>query len=139
MTSEEIVKVYITAWNGGDTSALDEILTPGFVRHVPASAGPAHGAEGLRQVIAATRLDVPDLRIEVGAVLTKDDQVVFRWTSQGTDSGPGDFPPTHRRFTMPGISWLRLEDGRIAEEWTASDQLDVLLQLGFQITLPEGV
>lgn len=138
MSATELVSAYVDAWNGENTAVLDDVLAPGFVRHVPAESGPARGADGLREVIAAARLDVPDLRIVVDAVLPGEDQIVFRWVSEGIDSGPGDFPPTNRRFSMPGITWLRLEGGRIAEEWTASDQLDVLLQLGFRVTPPEA-
>jgi predicted ester cyclase len=35
------------------------------------------------------------------------------------------------------MTWVRFENGRIAEEWSDSDQLDVMLQLGFGIKLPE--
>jgi SnoaL-like polyketide cyclase len=39
---------------------------------------------------------------------------------------------THRgrRVTLPGITISRFENGRIAEDWTTSDNLDLLRQLG---------
>ncbi|MCB0834660.1 MAG: ester cyclase [Bacteroidetes bacterium] len=55
---------------------------------------------------------------------------------RGTDSGPGDFPPTYKRFNSTGLTWLRFEENRIAEEWSCTDQLDLLLQLGFSIDPP---
>jgi predicted ester cyclase len=116
---------------------LEELLTPGYRRHASPAAGPAASPEELRAVIEKERLDVPDLTVTVADRLIGQDRAVFRWTSEGTDSGPGDYPPTHRRFQMAGITWLRLEGGRIAEEWSSADTLDALLQLGFTVHPPE--
>ena len=136
-SEKQIIDSYVAVWNGADPAALDSILTPGYVRHVTKGSGPAGSPEKLKKVIAALRLDVPDLTIKVRDLLIKENSAVFRWESEGTDSGPGDFPPTNKRFKSDGITWLRFEDGRIAEEWSASDQLDVLLQLGFGIQIPK--
>lgn len=38
--------------------------------------------------------------------------------------------PTGNRVTWSGISILRMEDGKIAEEWGSSDELGKLRQLG---------
>ena len=135
--TKQLIEHYVSVWNGSDPAVLDSILTPGYVRHVTKGSGPANNPDELKNVIAALRLDVPDLNIKVNEILIRENQVVFRWTSEGTDSGTGDFPPTNKRFTSSGITWLRIEGDRIAEEWSASDQLDVMLQLGFGIKLPE--
>jgi SnoaL-like polyketide cyclase len=47
---------------------------------------------------------------------------VSRWTLQGTHRG--------RRVTLPGITISCFEDGRIAEDWTVSDNLTLLRQVG---------
>ena len=135
--TKQLIEHYVSVWNGSDPAVLDSILTPGYVRHVTKGSGPVNNPDELKNVIAALRLDVPDLNIKVNEILIRENQVVFRWTSEGTDSGTGDFPPTNKRFTSSGITWLRIEGDRIAEEWSASDQLDVMLQLGFGIKLPE--
>lgn len=134
---KQLVERYVDVWNGADTAALGSILTSNYVRHTTRSSGPANNPKELKKVIAALRLDVPDLKINVEDILIKDNNAIFRWTSEGTDSGPGDFPPTNKRFTSTGMTWLRFENGHIAEEWSDSDQLDVMLQLGFGIKLPE--
>lgn len=134
---KQLVDRYVAVWNGADPATLDSILTSNYVRHTTRGSGPANNTEELKKAIAALRLDVPDLKINVEDILIKDNNAVFRWTSEGTDSGPGDFPPTNKRFTSTGMTWVRFENGRIAEEWSDSDQLDVMLQLGFGIKLPE--
>ena len=135
---KQLIDKYISVWNGSDDAIFSTILTSNFIRHVPQNAGPANNPSELKKVIAATRLDVPDLNIKVQDILIGENNAVFRWISEGTDSGPGDFPPTNKRFTSPGITWLCFENDKIAEEWSASDHLDVLLQLGFGIQLPKN-
>ena len=90
-SEKQIIDSYVAVWNGADPAALDSILTPGYVRHVTKGSGPAGSPEKLKKVIAALRLDVPDLTIKVRDLLIIENSAVFRWESEGTDSGPGDF------------------------------------------------
>lgn len=39
-------------------------------------------------------------------------------------------PPTGKQFTIPGVSLLRLENGKVVEAWIIQDQLSMLQQLG---------
>lgn len=39
-------------------------------------------------------------------------------------------PPTGKQFTMPGISLVRLDSGKVVEAWVAQNQLGMLQQLG---------
>jgi predicted ester cyclase len=50
------------------------------------------------------------------------DRVVSRWVARGTNRG--------RRATLPGITISEITDGRIVEDWTVSDSLGLLRQLG---------
>ena len=59
------------------------------------------------------------------------DKVVARWTSFGTHSGEFmGVPATGRFLTTSGITIFRLEDGKIVEEWSESDMLGMLQQVG---------
>jgi len=56
--------------------------------------------------------------------------VVTRWTAIGTHQGPFmGIAPTGKRFTITGISFLRIFDGKIVEEWQQWDSLGLLQQL----------
>ena len=138
MIAKDLVGRYVGVWNGDSLSVLDSLLTPDYVRHTSVTSGPAHSPEELRKVITHMRVDMPDLTIHVDDIVVSGSTVVFRWTSEGTDSGPGDFPPTNKHFKTTGLTWLRLEKDRIAEEWSGTDQLEALLQLGFKVVPPEA-
>jgi len=135
---KELVNRYVAIWNGDSPGELDSLLTSGYVRRTSAPGGPANSPEELKTVIAQMRRDVPDLHVEIEEVLVSGEDAVFRWQCKGTDTGPGDFPPTNKRFISTGLTWLRFEGNRIAKEWSGTDQLDILLQLGFRVVPPEG-
>ncbi len=39
-------------------------------------------------------------------------------------------PPTEKKIQITGIALVRIEGGRIAEEWTEMDNLGMLRQIG---------
>ena len=63
-----------------------------------------------------------DLRVDVVDQVTEGDRVVSRWVAEGTNRG--------RRVRLQGITISRFENGMIAEDWSISDSLSLLRQLG---------
>ena len=55
---------------------------------------------------------------------------VIRWTVTGTNTGPGDEPPTGKAVTISGMTTFTMVDGKIAEEYVQFDVLGWQLQLG---------
>ena len=100
-----------------------------FVDHV--NALEFHGQEGIARSVALYRALFPDLRIDVVDQVSGRDQVVSRWTLQGTHRG--------RRVTLAGITISRFENGQIAEDWTVSDNLGLLRQIGLRRAVALGV
>ena len=73
----------------------------------------------------------PDLAITVDRQVAEDDLVAVRWTARGTNTGTGNgIPATGRVVEMTGTTLFRLDDGRIAEEWTCANSLGLMRQLG---------
>ncbi len=107
----------------------DRIYSAGLVGHF--SGMPPVTIDMHRQFGLATFDAFPDLQRPVEDLVAEDDRVVARWTSVGTHSG--DFmgiPPTGKRLVTSGITVFRIEDGMIAEEWSESDMLGMLQQVG---------
>jgi steroid delta-isomerase-like uncharacterized protein len=56
---------------------------------------------------------------------------VVRWTTSGTHRGELlGLPATGREIEWSGMTWFRVEGGRLMEEWELFDQLDLLRKLG---------
>jgi predicted ester cyclase len=106
----------------GDLERARELYATDFVDHV--NSLEFHGHEGIARSVALYRALFADLRIEVVDQISERDRVTSRWTLHGTHRG--------RRVTLPGITISRFEGGRIAEDWTASDNLSLLRQIGLR-------
>lgn len=115
----------------GDWSAAGEVLTEEVVMHHPSSPEPIRGREQVQQFLGQFRAGMPDLRLMVEDVAEGDETVAVRWQAKGTHTADMfGMPPTGTELQIHGISFLRFEDGRIAEDWVEENTLDVLQQLG---------
>ncbi|MGH2588408.1 MAG: ester cyclase [Dehalococcoidia bacterium] len=117
-------------FNQGRLETLDEVLATGYVNH-DAPPGTSSGADGVKQIIQTFRSAFPDLRIEIEEQVAEGDAVTSRATFHGTHNGPlFGIPATGRRVTMPGLTMVRVANGRIQEAWVKNDTLGLLQQLG---------
>ncbi len=73
----------------------------------------------------------PDLEITVDKQVAEQDMVAVRWTARGTNTGTGNgLPATGRAVQITGTTLFRMDEGRIAEEWTCANSLGLMKQLG---------
>ena len=125
-----VVRRYFDAANTGDLAALDDVLAPDAIDH-SAYAGQPAGREGFKAFFVLWRTAFPDLVYTIEDAIADGDRVVIRWTGRGTHRGPyHHIAPTGKRVTMSGVQINRLAAGRIVEDWTSSDELGLLRQLG---------
>jgi predicted ester cyclase len=104
----------------GDIELAQECYAPDFVDHV--NALDFHGHDGIRRSTRLYRALFDDLGIRVVDQITEGDRVVSRWVMTGSNRG--------RPAELSGITISRMEAGRIVEDWTALDSLELLRQLG---------
>jgi predicted ester cyclase len=109
----------------GDLELAQECYAANFIDHV--NALDLHGHEGIRRSTDVYRALFDDLQIGVGDQITEGDRVVSRWIMTGSNRG--------RPAELGGITISRMEAGRIVEDWTAVDSLELLRQLGLVRTL----
>jgi steroid delta-isomerase-like uncharacterized protein len=135
--NERVVRrVVEEVYNGGRMEVVDELVSPAFVHHDPAT-GEHHGTGAVKQRISTYRAMLPDLRVTIEDMISSGDRVVTRWSSRGTHSGEsGGVAPTGRTVTSSGIMIDRLEGGRIAETWSHWDNAGLAAQLAAE---PEAV
>jgi predicted SnoaL-like aldol condensation-catalyzing enzyme len=104
----------------GDLDRARELYAEDFIDHV--NALEFRGHDGIARSVALYRAVFPDLEIRVLDQRQDGDYVTSRWSLQGTHR--------NRRVTLPGITISRFENGKIAEDWTVSDNLELLRRLG---------
>jgi steroid delta-isomerase-like uncharacterized protein len=125
--AEELARrIFEEAVNQGDTDVIGEIYAEGFIDHSP-GPGQAPGPAGIVNVVDQYRAAIPDLSVTIEDVIVAGDRVITRETWQGTHRHKlGDLPPSNKPFVATRIHILRIENGRVAEEWTAGSIIDRL-------------
>lgn len=77
----------------------------------------------------------PDLAVTVETQVAEHDLVAVHWTARGTNTGTGNgIPATGKAVEITGTTLFRLDEGRIAEEWTCANSLGLMKQLGLLST-----
>jgi steroid delta-isomerase-like uncharacterized protein len=119
------------AFNAGNISVVDELVTPDFVNHDAAIPEPVIGPAAAKATIEGYRTAFPDLRITIEEQIGDSEGVATRWSAKGTHEGElMGMPATGKQATVTGITIDRFVGGRIAESWTNWDTLGMLQQLG---------
>jgi predicted ester cyclase len=126
-------------WNGGQLDRIEDFYTETFRAHYPPT-GPSwgEGHEGLKNIVSLVRTGFPDYTENIEDIHAVDDRVFVRMRNTGTHQGPLPLAPTptNKTFEIADFLHIRMEDGKIAEQWGLPDSLSMLLQLGL-LELPQ--
>lgn len=116
------------AFNSGDLSGVDEILTPDFVeRDMPP------GPEGYKAAVRQLRAALDEPRSEVLGLVAEGSTVVLRVRLSGVHVGEiAGVAPTRRHVNVEQIHFYEGRDGRLATHHYIRDDLSLLDQLGVQ-------
>lgn len=118
------------AFNQGNLAIVDELLSPDHLKH-NAFGGVPNGPRGFKLMVVMFRTAFPDLLCTIEDEIWEGNKVAAHFTLQGTHKGLFlGSPPTGRLVMAQGIIFARTENGQIVEDWTLTDQLGILQQLG---------
>jgi ketosteroid isomerase-like protein len=109
----------------GDMTLAPQCYAEDFVDHVGRMQ--FRGLDGVRRSTELYRRLFDDLAFEVVDQIAEGDRVASRWVLTGSNRG--------RPIRLWGITISRLRDGRIVEDWSASDGSELLRTLGVWRTL----
>ena len=131
MDTKELLQRVTQLWNGGDPRSANEIYADDCVYRGAAMPEPIRGRDALTAHMTHMRKIFPDLRLTADETLTEGDRIAVRWTWTGTHKGEWEgVAPTGRKVTETGLSMLRLRNGKIVDEFVASDRHSLFQQLG---------
>ena len=127
--NKDLIRRQVEVWNTGNLNALDDLMAADLVHH-DLPPGMAPGIEGFKQIIQMHRSAFPDIRVVIEDIVAEGDKVVNRWTVSGTHEGDYmGMPPTGKEVTLTGMSFHRIENGKIAEQWHEMDILGLMQQI----------
>jgi hypothetical protein len=115
--------------SGAGLDPASRYYSPRFVDHV--NDLEFRGLEGTQQSVALYKTVLKEIAISVEEQVVQGDRVTSRFIVSGTSYG--------RRVRFHGITISRFEDGHIVEDWSVTDSLAMLRQLGLWRSILMGV
>ena len=125
--NKDIVRrIYEDAISNHNLDLLDHYIVPDYVNHKMPG-----GLQAVKQMFSTLLEAFPDLRMSVDSIGAEGDRVRVRTTMQGTQQGPFmGMPPSGKTFAVTTVNEVRVEIGKVAEEWGVTDTLTMWQQLG---------
>lgn len=126
-----VERFFEEVWNKGNLSLVEELLSPNYEDHGLPPGAP-HGLNGYKASVNMFRAGFPDIHFTLDQVLSEGDRVALRLTGRGTHNGNFmGIAPTGKQVSFGGMTFLRMEAGKVAERWGISDMPGLMGQLGF--------
>jgi steroid delta-isomerase-like uncharacterized protein len=125
----DVRRGYEEGFNQRNLAVFDELMASDYVWHIASTT--VQGREPAKQLISRFLTAFPDGRYTIEDMIAEGDRVVVRQTFHGTHQG--DFmgmAPTGKQVTVTEIEIFRIANGKSVENWTNSDDLGLLQQLG---------
>lgn len=132
--TEKNIEMYSRVWdeivNDGE---IDKINNVSFAENVVMVTSPENivGIDAFKAYYQNFLTGFSDISFDIINVFGQDDNVVKHWRFQGKHTG--DFfgiPATGRNVDVEGVTLVKMENGKIAEEHDFMDNMDFLGQLG---------
>ena len=134
-TPADLYQRWMDMWNG-DLDAAHEIFAPDSIAHpAPTTTGapPVYrGPDDMRVFVDQGRAIFAEVSFRAeDDPIVDGDRLACRWVAEGTYAGsmPGATTIPGTPLTFRGIDVWRIEHGRVAEYWVASDGLHLMAQL----------
>jgi nuclear transport factor 2 (NTF2) superfamily protein len=117
---------YTDAWCSQDPARVAEHYAPDGSLAINGGP-PSVGREAVTDVARSFMNAFPDLRVSMDELVVTDDGIEYRWTLDGTNTGPGG---TGNRVRISGYEeWTIGDDGLVAASQGHYDQDDYDRQL----------
>lgn len=123
-------RAFYDFWNTGDETFLKQAIAGNFTdRTLP--PGRPQGPEGPAFASRQFRGAVPDLEVTVEKLIVAGDYVTAHMTFTGHFTGSfGKVQGTGQPISFIATDLLKIENGRITDNWHIEDNLTLLQQMG---------
>lgn len=134
--NKEVVRRFFAELDDGNLDVVDELVSDDYVDHDPPPfPGLADGRAGLKQAAEMFWNATPGHHV-IEDLMADGDKVIVRLRGVGKHEGElAGIPPSGNDLDVKAVAIYRIENGKIAEHWSALDSATLLQQLGV-IQLP---
>lgn len=137
-SNKAVVRRILSAFNTGNTAALDDLISPvvsdssqKVLAGAQGAAVQVRGLSGVRRQVGFFQEAFSDLRFEEVDLVAEGDRVVLCWKMTGTNTGPVfGRKATGKTISHHGVEIVRLKDGLIVEHSDLARPLEFADKLG---------
>jgi predicted ester cyclase len=130
----ELVKRYVEAINQGNFEDFEELLSSDYAGHSPPGYPENISRDRLIENYKGVAKDFKSFAWEIEDLMAAGDKVICRVMVSGFYEGSlPDIKVTGEQISFSLIAIMRVEDGKIAEEWMIDDMLGLARQLGMEL------
>ncbi|HVX22653.1 MAG TPA: nuclear transport factor 2 family protein [Acidimicrobiales bacterium] len=124
-----VVRAYLAALTAHDPDAACELVTDDFFNeHTSVRGTSLRGRDAYRRRLDGFLADMADLAYEVEDVVAAGDKVAVAYRM----SARWDHDGERRPFSIRGVFWFEVRDGRIAHRVDYRDGIDFEQQVGLR-------
>jgi steroid delta-isomerase-like uncharacterized protein len=128
------IKMYTNVWDEiVNKKKLDKFNDTNFTKNVVMHASPTDvvGIDSARAYYANYLTGFSDISFTIKDVFGMGNKLVKHWNFKGTHTGLFfGIPATNKKVDIDGVTLVRMENGKIAEERDFLDNLEFMQQLG---------
>jgi steroid delta-isomerase-like uncharacterized protein len=123
--NKSIVRRWIEAYNKRNLD-FDEFIATDYIDHTNKV-----DRDGLKQLFDMGLKAYPDWHETIEDIIAEDDKVWVLLTYSGTHIGEFmGLPPTGKKITSKGVDIYRIVNGKLAEYWNVTDNVNIFKQIG---------
>lgn len=131
---EKLGTALIDAFHARDMNYWASLLADDFIGSYPGAR--SLNKEQARMYNEAFLPAFADIHFKINRIVVDGESIIVQWTVTGTHTGPlatlsGQvIPATNRKGEFPGVSVVEVQNGKIIQESTYWNQVELLTQLG---------
>ncbi len=124
--NKAIVRRFIEAYNKRNLGLVDDFVAADYVDHTNKV-----DREGLKQLFNMGLTAFPDWHETIEDIIAEGDKVWVRLSYTGTHKGEFmGLAPTGKKITSKAVDIYRIVNGKLAEYWNVTDNMNIQKQIG---------
>ncbi len=129
-----LVKHYIETFNKGNFEAFKELLSHDYAIYSPSGYPEPSSREKLIENYKGAAEAFSEFTWNIEDIIAAGDKVICRIIARATyKGGVPDIPVAEKKVEFSLITIMRIENGKVVEEWQEDDQLGLVRQLGMEL------
>lgn len=124
--NKAIVRRFVEAYNERKLDLIDDFVASNYLDHTNKV-----GREGLKQLFDVGLIAFPDWHETIEDIIAEGDKVWVRLSYTGTHKGEFmGLAPTGKKITSKAVDIYRIVNGKLAEYWNVTDNVNIFRQIG---------